>query len=228
MNPQQLEHPNDEFKFTLRTARTEDLTTIRDLVTEVFLASEPTSSYLKISPAGFHLIYNAFVPEVDLSTTVLAEESRTGEIAAVLVNAPYASHVDTSIKEGLAFQQILHEFYEPLKSCILIPQGIPESRVLHCALAATRLKYEGHGLFKAILRETLKIATMDPRWDIAMAEITSPISRHVFVDLFYWNEGHVIRYRDYEIDGKKPFEHLEGEAVLGWTNVDREKPYHLI
>ncbi|PPR04318.1 hypothetical protein CVT24_013391 [Panaeolus cyanescens] len=219
-----MNHPQrTPYKFTLRTARTEDLPAIRDLVTEVFLASEPTSSYLKISPAGFHLIYNAFVPEIDLHTTVLAEELRTGEIAAVLVNAPYASHVDTSIKEGLAFQQILHEFYEPLKTRVLLPRGIPESRVLHCALAATREKYEGHGLLKAILRETLKITKMDPRWDIAMGELTSPLTRRLCVDSFNWKEVHVIRYKDYEIDGKKPFEHLEGEAVLAWTNLESQK-----
>ncbi|KAF9032432.1 hypothetical protein BJ165DRAFT_1517644 [Panaeolus papilionaceus] len=210
-------------KFTIRTPRNDDLPAIRDLVTEVFLATEPTASHLNISVAGFHAIYDIFVKEVDLKTTVLAEEIKTGELAAVLVNVPYHSDSGETIKEGAAFLQFLHEFYAPLKERVLLPRGIPESRVLHCALGATKPKYEGSGIFTALLRETLRIAKRDPRYDIVMAEVTSPITRHIAKKVFRWKEEHAIPFKDYEVDGKRPFATLEGEAALVWTDLMSQK-----
>ncbi|PPQ68517.1 hypothetical protein CVT24_005538 [Panaeolus cyanescens] len=211
-------------KFIFRTVLYADLPALRDLVTQVFITREPTCSHLKVSTAGFNIIYDALMEKMDMKTTILAQDAQQGEIAAVMVNAPYdATYDENKIKEGLPFLQVLSRFNAPFRERVLTPRGIPESRVLHCALGATKAEFEGHGLFIKIMRESLRLAKKDPRWDLAVGECTSPITRHVTRDVFGWKEEASFRLKDFEVDGKKPFEKLEGEAALVWSDLKKQK-----
>ncbi|PPQ68515.1 hypothetical protein CVT24_005539 [Panaeolus cyanescens] len=209
-----------------RSARPSDLAFLRNFVVDTFAKREPTSRYLKLGTAGFLPFYDEYVhPYVDLKTTVVAEEHRIegkrvhSEIVSCLVNTPYDAVGDPSkLGRVLPLVNLIDALDKPFKEGVLKPQNIPESRVLHTLLGATKEGYEGKRLFWNAMSESLRLA-MDGRWDMAVAECTAWGTRKVCRDAVGFKEGSIIQYKDFEVDGTKPFEHLEGEAVLLWKDL---------
>ncbi|KAF9032433.1 hypothetical protein BJ165DRAFT_1599098 [Panaeolus papilionaceus] len=212
-----------------RSARKADLNTVRNLVAHTFVTREPTCSHLKMGVPAFLEFYDEYVhPYVDLKTTIVAEEQKiegkrkNSDIISVLVNTPYEVPADSkNIVKALPLIRLLEELDKPFKA-VLEKESIPGSRVLHTLLAATKPDYVGKRIFWNVMTESLRQA-MDGRWDMAVAECTAGGTRKVCRDAVGFKEGNIIQFKDFEMEGKKPFATLKGEAVALWRDLRENK-----
>ncbi|PPQ68516.1 hypothetical protein CVT24_005537 [Panaeolus cyanescens] len=216
-------------KFVFRSIKPPDVMNIRSLLTKVFMASDPLARHVGLSINGFHSMLDTILPNLDHKTSIVAtpregSTTRLGieddDIVACLATAP----LDIPIEEkkinrrALPILDLLQTSQSSFKSKVLVPNSIPESRVLHLAMAATDVDFQGQGLFGGLMKEW-QSQTNDGRWDIAVAECTSPISRYMLRDKFGWTEEKVVPFSSFEVEGTRPFFELDGEVALVYKKL---------
>ncbi|PPQ70098.1 hypothetical protein CVT24_003871 [Panaeolus cyanescens] len=213
--------------FVYRSVWPTDLFAARALITKVFLRKEPLTSHVRLTEGGFHSIYDQLLGSLDYKTSIVAlpkqatpVNSIDHDILACLVTAPLDAPIDESKidRTAIPLLGLVNDLDVWFKENVLQPRSIPESRVLHVAMGATRDDYHGKGLLGELMSQWLKEAN-DGRWDMAVAECTSPISRHLLKNRLGWTEGKVLKFDTFEVNGERPFKGLEGEAALVYKEL---------
>ncbi|KAF9039166.1 hypothetical protein BJ165DRAFT_1496555 [Panaeolus papilionaceus] len=215
-------------KFVIRSLRKADLATIRDLFTKEFVYHEPAASHLRFTEPEFYKLYDRFALHLDLSTSVVAEEihedkRQPSEIVSSHINIPLAAPVDLEgLAEPVPLMKLFDELHKPFDD-VLRKASISEERVLHPLMGATKEEYHGKGVYKEVQAFFGQQMIRHPKWDAAVAECTSPITRHLMTKHFGWTEEKFIGYEDFEVDGQRPFEGLEGGVALVWKDYRRTR-----
>ncbi|PPQ99382.1 hypothetical protein CVT24_009214 [Panaeolus cyanescens] len=210
-----------------RTARAADLPAIRELVTTEFCHNEAPTKHLRNTKSGFAKLYDRFAAHLELETTIVAEEiqrlggvdkQQKGKIVSCHVSIPLAANLDLDgITEQLPILRLLEEVSVPFGE-VLKKRSIPESRVLHSLLGATRQEYHGKGLYQQVIGALTQEILKSSRWDMAVSECTSPTTRYIKKRKFGWTEENFIAYENFEQDGRKPFAGLDGGVALLWKD----------
>ncbi|KAF9039167.1 hypothetical protein BJ165DRAFT_1496557 [Panaeolus papilionaceus] len=214
-------------RLIIRTARKADLGAIRDVVTKAFVHREPTGRHLGFTEPEFYKLFDRFAPDIDYNTSVVAEvvhdkaALRPSELVCCHINTPFAAAPDVEgLTELTTMVHLLEELHLPF-SDVLKKSRISEDRLLHSFMGATNEEYHGKGVYKKVLELFSQQTMRDSRWDAAVAECTSPITRHLKMTQLGWTEANFIRYEDYSYNGQKPLQELQGGASLVWGDYRR-------
>lgn len=211
-------------KFVFRCATKADLPTIRQLCIDGVIRREPTCSYLGLSSETFITLYDELMRQINFKVSIVAEEITPRFPQGRVVGCMMATPFDAPIEEKnidlrcAPVMEILHSLEVWFQENVLREAGVPASRVLNAVLAATEEGYTGRGLLNTMIQHWNKCALEDEKWDMTIAECTSQFSRKGGVSMG-WKEGKVIVYKDFSIDGDRPFAGLDGEAALLYRDL---------
>ncbi|PPQ68520.1 hypothetical protein CVT24_005542 [Panaeolus cyanescens] len=212
-------------RFVFRCATKADLPTIRRLCIEGVIRREPTCSYLGLSADIFVTLYDELMRQINFNASIVAEEITLEHPQGRIVGCMMATPFDSPMEEKnidpqcAPVMEILHSLEVWFKETILQKEDVPPSRVLNAVLAATEEGYTGKGLLNRMIDHWNACAVNDGKWDMTVAECTSPFSRRGGISKG-WKEGKVIVYKGFtSINGQKPFAGLDGEAAMLYRDL---------
>lgn len=197
-------------EYTIKTLTDEHIKSASELFTKCFCDSEPVTKHLNIH-------YKEYTP---FTMEVLHKAAKEG-MSKVAVDK-HNKIIACAISEDMADPFIPHiAHYPKLKPVIALIEELSKpftqgrkflkGKVAHVWIAAVDPAYRGRGLSTQIDMACIETAARKG-FDFAYAEFTSSISENVthhFKVLELFNR---INYADFKMDGKKPFEGLEGCA----------------
>lgn len=196
--------------YTITTLTTEHVKSASELFTRCFCDSEPITKHLNIH-------YKDYTP---FTMEVLQKAAKEGMSKVALDKQNKV--IACAISEDIADPFIPHLAHYPKLKPVLslldelskpFTQGrkFVKGKIAHVWIAAVDPAYRGFGLSTEIDMACIEAAARKG-FDFAYAEFTSTISENVthhFKVLELFNR---IKYDDFKLDGKKPFEGLEGHA----------------
>ena len=88
-------------------------------------------------------------------------------------------------------------------------------------MLAVEKRWARNDIGKNLVVASIKVAK-NRGLEVALAEVTGPISRHLFIDFFEYSIDHQVGYKDYEKNGVKPFAKLEGSCVFAYKLISKD------
>jgi len=182
-----------------------------ELFVDSFCGSEPITKYLDISKDD----YRPFAREVTakackegLSKIALNDKN---EIIGLVIAEDYANKFEVDLEKYPKLKPI-YQLLDKLSESFVEGKEFQQGKILHTWIGAIRDDYRAKGMFRDLAMVHVESA-MKKGFHFIYSDFTNEISAKVVKQFEVLRLCNKINYKDFEINGQKPFPELEGSAM---------------
>lgn len=178
-----------------------------ECVCQTFRETEPLTSYLRVSSEEFE----PFVEELLLHSlkgglSWVALDSSSGKVIGVRIVVDFDNDYAPTQNFGAKMNTIF-EFLSYVSLPIKKLTDLTKEKVVHSHMVAVDSTYQRSGIARELLRRT-SIEAYKLGYRISIGEITNQYNRKLLAQFPSFQSLHWVYYRDYEVNGQRPFDKL--------------------
>ena len=118
----------------------------------------------------------------------------------------------------LPFIEPVTHLLEEIEKCFFTKYPRNPRECLHQYMLGVDKKWAGNKIGENLVLASLQ-AGRAQGLTYGLVELTGKASQHIFVDLVKYSVAHEVTHGEYEANGRKVFEHLEGLCIIAWKEI---------
>lgn len=199
----------EEREIIYETLQAKDLEQTISCMVNTFPEAEPMTKALGITPDEFFLFAELFCKKaVNDGLSLVAKENKTGNVVAFSIAEDFTGEPPEGIEKindkFHPIMALLNDLDEEYKKANRVDEG----EFLHLFMIGACGPYRNRRIVTTLVEKHLQLAKAK-KFSGAIAEVTGPISRHIFVDKFGFDEKLKINYTSYVYNGIIVFESIK-------------------